>query len=178
MKLFKSKCVFPDSSSNGSPRRQKRPVSIVGDAINNALPSIRESTELVSLNGGKPQFAQWSNGVVVTNNNHYKNCSSTTIITPTNNGRIVIENPNRFDPSIVNRAEHLLGKCSLDGPDVTITSLTFIDAADYQNSITNCSSSSPRNNMRTIQDFFLQESRKHSLKSPPPLPPSTTELKK
>lgn len=79
--------------------------------------------------------------------------TSATKIT-TNNG-----NPYKFDPNIVNKAEYLLGKASLDGPDVTITSLNYIDA-EYQSSITNNNCS----NIRTIQDFF---DRKHSLRSPP-----------
>lgn len=145
--------IFADSSNNGSPRRQKRPLAIVGD---NQLPAITESTELVSLNGSLTKSStkpQWSNGYrspsaftnsadmagTVTSSNHTTNNS----------------NPYKFDPKVLSRAEHLLGKVSLDGPDVTITSLNFIDADSYGQPVSN--------SVRPIQDFF---DRNHSLRSP------------
>lgn len=166
---------FSDSSNNGSPRRQKRPVSIVCDG--KQLPAITEITELVSLNNGcctpsaaqsngwRPYSSALSNTTTTTTNatiitSTSTPCTTTITSTTTNNG-----NPCKFDPVIRAKAEHLLGKVSLDGPDLTVSSLNFIDDA-YANSLTRRSATcSNYNKIQTIQDFF---NRKNSLRSPEP----------
>lgn len=109
-----------DSSSNGSPRRAKRPLSLVGDS--KALPAITETTELVSLSS---QQQQQHNGLI-------KKLSidlSPNVIKNNNS------NPYRINPNIVQQAERLLAnnKASLDNTDLTITSLNYID--EYQSTI-------------------------------------------
>lgn len=107
-----------DSSSNGSPRRPKRPLSLVGDG--KGLPAITETTELVSL----PSQHQ-HNGLI-------KKLSidlSPNVIKGTS------PNPYKIDPRIVQKAENLLAanKASLDNTDLTITSLNYID--EYQSTM-------------------------------------------
>lgn len=107
-----------DSSSNGSPRRPKRPLSLVGDA--KGLPAITETTELVSLSS-----QQQHNGLM-------KKLSidlSPSVIKGTS------PNPYKIDPKIVQKAENLLAanKASLDNTDLTITSLNYID--EYQSTM-------------------------------------------
>ncbi|XP_062556652.1 sodium-dependent phosphate transporter 2 [Armigeres subalbatus] len=107
-----------DSSSNGSPRRPKRPLSLVGDA--KGLPAITETTELVSFS---PQHQH---------NNLIKKLSidlSPSVIKGTS------PNPYKIDPKIVQKAENLLAanKASLDNTDLTITSLNYID--EYQSTM-------------------------------------------
>lgn len=105
-----------DSSSNGSPRRPKRPLSLVGDG--KSLPAITETTELVSLssqhqhNGLIKKFSVDLSPNAIKSHNH---------------------NPYKIDPKIVQKAENLLAanKTSLDNTDLTITSLNYID--EYQN---------------------------------------------
>lgn len=107
-----------DSSSNGSPRRPKRPLSLVGDA--KGLPAITETTELVSLSSQHQH-----NGLI-------KKLSidlSPSVIKGTS------PNPYKIDPKIVQKAENLLAanKASLDNTDLTITSLNYID--EYQSTM-------------------------------------------
>lgn len=107
-----------DSSSNGSPRRPKRPLSLVGDG--KGLPAITETTELVSFSSQHQH-----NGLI-------KKLSID--LTPS-----VIKgtspNPYKIDPKIVQKAENLLAanKASLDNTDLTITSLNYID--EYQSTM-------------------------------------------
>lgn len=107
-----------DSSSNGSPRRPKRPLSLVGDG--KGLPAITETTELVSLSSQHQH-----NGLI-------KKLSidlSPNVIKGTS------PNPYKIDPRIVQKAENLLAanKASLDNTDLTITSLNYID--EYQSTM-------------------------------------------
>lgn len=107
-----------DSSSNGSPRRPKRPLSLVGDG--KGLPAITETTELVSLSSQHQH-----NGLI-------KKLSidlSPSVIKGTS------PNPYKIDPKIVQKAENLLAanKASLDNTDLTITSLNYID--EYQSTM-------------------------------------------
>lgn len=106
-----------DSSSNGSPRRPKRPLSLVGDG--KTLPAITETTELVSLSS-----QHQNNGLI----KKFSIDLSPNAIKSINN-----PNPYKIDPRIVQKAENLLAanKTSLDNTDLTITSLNYID--EYQN---------------------------------------------
>ncbi|KAL9698567.1 hypothetical protein quinque_002008 [Culex quinquefasciatus] len=106
-----------DSSSNGSPRRPKRPLSLVGDG--KTLPAITETTELVSLSS-----QHQNNGLI----KKFSIDLSPNAIKGNNN-----PNPYKIDPRIVQKAENLLAanKTSLDNTDLTITSLNYID--EYQN---------------------------------------------
>lgn len=135
------KSAYTDSA-NSSPKRTKRPLSLVYDA-NNTLPAITESTELQSLNGqplatpngtGKPfdyyRVAQWNTTV------------------PAYDGK-----SHKFDPKLIKKAENLLGgvqtnnvmlTTSLDNTDLTITSLSYID--EYQNTI----------NGRNLQNLYVK----------------------
>lgn len=91
-----------ESSPSGSPRKNRRPVSLVSDG--KQLPAIAEITELVSLTDNSPKTFKLSVSKDYTNENSYK-----------------------INPEIVKKAEDLLGKASLDNTDLTITSLNFID---------------------------------------------------
>ncbi|XP_058056901.1 sodium-dependent phosphate transporter 2 [Anopheles bellator] len=106
-----------DSSSNGSPRRPKRPLSLVtGDG--KPLPAITETTELVSLSS--QQMGGTQNGLM-------KKLSSD--LSPT----VGAGGPYSFNPDFVKKANSLLSaqdKTSLDNTDLTVTSLNFID--EYQ----------------------------------------------
>lgn len=106
-----------DSSSNGSPRRPKRPLSLVGDG--KTLPAITETTELVSLSS-----QHQTNGLI----KKFSIDLSPNVIKGNHN-----PNPYKIDPRIVQKAENLLAanKTSLDNTDLTITSLNYID--EYQN---------------------------------------------
>ncbi|XP_055856807.1 sodium-dependent phosphate transporter 1 [Episyrphus balteatus] len=91
-----------ESSPSGSPRKNRRPVSLVSDG--KQLPAIAEITELVSLSDNSPTTFKLSISKGYANENSYK-----------------------INPEIVKKAEDLLGKASLDNTDLTITSLNFID---------------------------------------------------
>ena len=100
-----------DSSSNGSPRRAKRPLSLVA-SDGKPLPAITETTELVSLSSQHQQQAS-QNGLVKKLSNE---------LSP--------GGPYSFNPEIVKKANSLLGahdKTSLDNTDLTVTSLNYID---------------------------------------------------
>lgn len=108
-----------DSSSNGSPRRPKRPLSLVV-TDGKSLPAITETTELVSLSSQQQLQQQQApqNGLM-------KKLSSE--LSPAVGG------PYTFHPEIVKKANSLLGaqdKTSLDNTDLTVTSLNYID--EYQ----------------------------------------------
>ncbi|XP_017137766.1 sodium-dependent phosphate transporter 1-B [Drosophila miranda] len=96
-----------ESSPSGSPKKQRRPLSLVSEG--KPLPAIAEITELVSLSDNSPKtFKLAPFGLAAKNNNapgeEYK-----------------------IDPQLIKKAEDLLGKASLDNTDLTITSLNFID---------------------------------------------------
>lgn len=116
--------TFGDSSEpspNGSPNRTKRPVSLISEG--KQLPAITEITELVSLTNENSDH----NKVVtpdVCNNNQSQRMDITNPF-PIPNGRY------KIDPMIVQKAENLLGKVSLDNTDLTVTSLNYID--EHQN---------------------------------------------
>ncbi|XP_050085887.1 sodium-dependent phosphate transporter 2 [Anopheles aquasalis] len=105
-----------DSSSNGSPRRPKRPLSLVAGDGKAALPAITETTELVSLSSQQPGS---QNGLK-------KKLPGD--LSPSVGGG----GPYSFHPDIVKKASLLSAqdKTSLDNTDLTVTSLNFID--EYQ----------------------------------------------
>lgn len=122
-----------DSSPGGSPKRAKRPLSLVGS---DQLPSITETTELVALTNGK--------------------IAAITPHPPTNTN--IFCDPNivkkngfplqkggggdyKINPEIIKKAENLLGKASLDNTDLTVTSLNYID--EYQNGGVGINNKSP-----------------------------------
>ncbi|XP_017133936.1 sodium-dependent phosphate transporter 2 [Drosophila elegans] len=101
-----------ESSPSGSPKKQRRPLSLVSEG--KPLPAIAEITELVSLSDNSPRtFKLAPFGLAAKNNNapgeEYK-----------------------IDPLLIKKAEDLLGKASLDNTDLTITSLNFIDEQQQQ----------------------------------------------
>lgn len=107
-----------ESTPNGSPKRkqqQPRPSSLV-HTDPNTLPAITEQTELASFNnlgGVTPSFYQ--NDKVAQQNGGVRQH-------PIANGN------HKIDPKYIEKAEHLLGNNrSLDNPDLTITSLNYID---------------------------------------------------
>lgn len=104
-----------------------------------------------------------SNNNVTTNSSLSTSIPTTTTTTTSISTNTVTNNGNacKIDPRIVKKAEHLLGKASLDNPDVTITSLNYID--DYQSSITAGLNNGRSTCIRTIQGYF---DRKNSIKSP------------
>lgn len=124
-----------ESTPSGSPKRNKRPLSLTSDG--KALPAITETTELVSFNnlsGVSPSLYtdQHHNGKGM----DVAKCNGTTA-----NGNYQI------DPKVIEKAENLLGKASLDNVDLTVTSLNFIDehhVAHHTNS----------NNGQSIQGYF------------------------
>lgn len=89
-----------ESSPSGSPKKNRRPLSLVSDG--KQLPAIAEITELVSLTSNSPKTFNLSP------------CA------PANQGY-------KINSDVIKKAEDLLGKASLDNPDLTITSLNFID---------------------------------------------------
>ncbi|XP_030372107.1 sodium-dependent phosphate transporter 2 [Scaptodrosophila lebanonensis] len=96
-----------ESSPSGSPKKQRRPLSLVSEG--KPLPAIAEITELVSLSDNSPKtFKLAPYGLAAKNNN-----------TPVDGYKI--------NPELIKKAEDLLGKASLDNTDLTITSLNFID---------------------------------------------------
>lgn len=128
--------TIAESSPGGSPKRGKRQLYLVCDG--KQLPAITETTELVSLtNGGcSPQPKIFCDA------NLTKHCDLNGYTKGTTNGNY------KIDPSIIKRAENLLGKTSLDNTDLTITSLNYID--EYQNGL---SKSPPTTNILKEQEM-------------------------
>ncbi|KAJ6635638.1 Sodium-dependent phosphate transporter 2 [Pseudolycoriella hygida] len=110
-----------DSTPSGSPKKNRRPTSLVTEG--QPLPSITETTELVSFRDAVPPHANDRN---LTKNLDF--CDFSTL-SPMPNGKNY-----KIDPKIIEKAEHLLGKTSLDNTDLTITSLNYID--EQQNGVT------------------------------------------
>lgn len=102
-------CFIAESSPGGSPKRVKRPLSLVCDPA--PLPAITEMTEFMP----KPQTPN----SIYTDPNIVKNGF------PLSNG-----GDYKMNPEVVRKAE-LFGK-SLDNSDLTVTSLNFVD--EYQKS--------------------------------------------
>ncbi|XP_055698894.1 sodium-dependent phosphate transporter 2 isoform X2 [Phlebotomus papatasi] len=135
-----------ESSPGGSPKRGKRQLYLVCDG--KQLPAITETTELVSLtNGGcSPQPKIFCDA------NLTKHCDLNGYTKGTTNGNY------KIDPSIIKRAENLLGKTSLDNTDLTITSLNYID--EYQNGL---SKSPPTTNILKEQEMVDLSPQKKDL---------------
>ncbi|KAH8370259.1 hypothetical protein KR093_002842 [Drosophila rubida] len=96
-----------ESSPSGSPKKQRRPLSLVSEG--KPLPAIAEITELVSLSDNSPKtFKLAPFGLAAKNNN-----------APVEDYKI--------NPELIRKAEDLLGKASLDNTDLTVTSLNYID---------------------------------------------------
>ncbi|XP_052845713.1 sodium-dependent phosphate transporter 2 [Drosophila gunungcola] len=129
-----------ESSPSGSPKKQRRPLSLVSEG--KPLPAIAEITELVSLSDNSPRtFKLAPFGLAAKNNNapgeEYK-----------------------IDPQLIKKAEDLLGKASLDNTDLTITSLNFIDEQQQQQQ------QQQQQNGRQLQECFKRmqspkEEQKH-----------------
>lgn len=100
--------VFPiESSPSGSPKKQRRPLSLVSEG--KPLPAIAEITELVSLSDNSPKtFKLAPFGLSAKNNN-------------------ASAEDYKINPELIRKAEDLLGKASLDNTDLTVTSLNYID---------------------------------------------------
>lgn len=103
-----------ESTPSGSPRKNRRPI-----ADGKSLPAITEQTELSSFNN----LSGVNPGLYA--NQKYGNAADTKLVA---NGFGVTHSTNyKIDPKIIQKAENLLGKSSLDNTDLTITSLNFID---------------------------------------------------
>lgn len=123
-----------ESTPSGSPKSKRRPASLVTEG--KPLPSITETTELVSFRDTvTPNVKDKS----LTKNLDFCDFSK---LSPIPNG-----NGYRIDPKIIEKAENLLGKASLDNTDLTITSLNYID----------------EHHGMTIKGYF---DRQHSYRSP------------
>lgn len=112
---------FIESSPSGSPKRNKRPVSLVVDG-GKSLPAITETTELVSFKDGLNGYGD---------RNLMKNLVFNDLSTQLTNANY------NFNPKIIERAENLLGKASLDNTDLTITSLNYIDEQHQNGNVAN-----------------------------------------
>lgn len=108
-------CFIADSSPGGSPKRAKRPLSLVCDPAAPTLPAITEMTEFMP----KPQTP-------TNNNNIYADPNIVKNGFPLANGT----NEYKMNPEVVRKAE-MFGK-SLDNSDLTVTSLNYVD--EYQKS--------------------------------------------
>lgn len=129
-----------DSSANSSPKRTKRPLSLVCEY--NQLPAITESTELQSLNNQSITTPQPQNGNL--DLFRVSQWNGKTNVPSLDNGKSY-----KIDPEIVKKAEELLGgnqlkTTSLDNTDLTITSLNYID--EYQNTV----------NGRNLQNLYIK----------------------
>lgn len=131
-------------SANSSPKRTKRPLSLVYDV--NPLPAITESTELQSLNNQPIATPNHQNGSLPFD--YYRVAQWNGSVVPGFDGK-----SHKFDPKLVKKAENLLGgmkgnnvvlTTSLDNTDLTITSLNYID--EYQNTI----------NGRNLQNLYVK----------------------
>ncbi|KAL5293151.1 SLC20A2 family protein [Megaselia abdita] len=89
-----------ESSPSGSPKKTRRPLSLGSDK---QLPAIAEITELRSLSDHKSPTLKPG----------FK-------LSPNEDGY-------KINQDIIRKAEDLLGKVSLDNPDLTVTSLNYID---------------------------------------------------
>lgn len=157
----------PDNSPSGSPTKRKsatkpssRPTSlIVADAASiKALPAITETTELVSFRD------QPANEQALLKNRMIDDLStqlSNTIAAAAAQSNGTAADGYQFSPNMVERAERLLGKASLDNTDLTITSLNFIDDQHTNGS---AGTGLPTTNGRSlaIQSYFDRHSNPQS----------------
>uniref|UniRef100_A0A1B0AQT1 Phosphate transporter n=1 Tax=Glossina palpalis gambiensis TaxID=67801 RepID=A0A1B0AQT1_9MUSC len=134
-----------ESSPSGSPKKNRRPLSLVSDG--KQLPAIAEITELVSLSADSPKTFKLASFAFNGKQNG---------LTP---------DSYKINPDIIKKAEDLLGKASLDNTDLTVTSLNFID--EHQNgngSNVNCGGGHAlngysngirkQNGIRTLEECF------------------------
>ncbi|XP_016995631.2 sodium-dependent phosphate transporter 2 [Drosophila takahashii] len=130
-----------ESSPSGSPKKQRRPLSLVSEG--KPLPAIAEITELVSLSDNSPRtFKLAPFGLSAAKNNNAPG------------------EEYKIDPQLIKKAEDLLGKASLDNTDLTITSLNFIDEQQQQQQ------QQQQQNGRKLQECFKRiqspkEEQKH-----------------
>lgn len=126
-----------ESTPSGSPKRNKRPLSLTGDG--KTLPAITETTELVSFNnlsGVSPSlYSDHHNLGKQLDLGDITKCNGIN----GGNGKY------KIDPKIIEKAENLLGKASLDNTDLTVTSLNYIDEQHAGH---------PQPNGRSIQGYF------------------------
>lgn len=104
-----------ESTPSGSPKRNKRPVSLSGDG--KTLPAITETTELVSFNN----LSGVSPSLYADHHSFGKRLDLSEITKCNGNGNY------KIDAKTIEKAENLLGKASLDNTDLTVTSLNYID---------------------------------------------------
>lgn len=108
-----------ESTPSGSPRKNRRPIS-----DGKTLPAITEQTELSSFNN-----LSGVNPGLYANQKYGQNADVTKVA----NGFGGSHSTNyKIDPKIIQKAENLLGKSSLDNTDLTVTSLNFIDEHHHQ----------------------------------------------
>lgn len=111
-----------ESTPSGSPKNKRRPASLITDG--KPLPSITETTELVSFKDTVTPNAYKDKSL--TKNLDFCDFSK---LSPIPNG--CSGNGYKIDPRIIEKAENLLGKTSLDNTDLTITSLNYIDEQQH-----------------------------------------------
>lgn len=109
-----------ESTPSGSPKSKRRPASLIHDG--KPLPSITETTELVSFKDTAAAPNAYKDKSL-TKNLDFCDFSK---LSPIPNG-----NGYKIDPKIIEKAENLLGKTSLDNTDLTITSLNYIDEQQH-----------------------------------------------
>lgn len=145
---------FSESTPSGSPKRNRRPVSLIIDG--KQLPAITETTELVSFKDDLTSTLYGDLNLVarrldINNFDKINSCMPTT-------------NKYKIDPKIIERAENMLGKESLDNTDLTITSLNFIDEHHSNGCIGGGGNAGGGGGRKTmLQEFF---DRQNSHRSP------------
>lgn len=139
-----------ESTPSESPKRNRRPVSLIIDG--KQLPAITETTELVSFKDDLTSTLYGDLNLVARrlDINGFDKSSST-----------IAGNKYKIDPKIIERAENMLGKESLDNTDLTITSLNFIDEHQNSNGCIGGGGGGVRRTM--LQEFF---DRQNSHRSP------------
>ncbi|KAH8411124.1 hypothetical protein KR222_003843 [Zaprionus bogoriensis] len=120
-----------ESSPSGSPKK-RRPLSLVSEG--KPLPAIAEITELVSLSDNSPKtFKLAPFGLSSKNNN-------------------AAAEDYKINPELIRKAEDLLGKASLDNPDLTVTSLNYIDEQQQMQQ--------QQQSRRKLPEYFSKEEHK------------------
>lgn len=126
LRINQSKSTVAESSPGGSPKRPKRPTSLVSEN-EKSLAAINESTELVSLRDGGQVNGSYGDNHLIKNLMIGELSAHLSCV----NGRPNNAAGYQFNEHLVDRVEKLLEKTSLDNPDLTITSLNYIDEQQH-----------------------------------------------
>lgn len=136
-----------------------------------ALPAITETTELVSFRDQQAAAAGGDQALMKnltlddlsTQLAHTFQLNGTGTGNGNSNGGVVGIDGYQFNPKIVQRAERLLGKTSLDNGDLTITSLNYIDEQHQQQQQNNGNGGAPISinaiaNAKPLKAYFESDS--------------------